>query len=346
MNRLDALLERYDYAFPKALIAQTPAHPRDSARILVYDRATGRVVEDIFANLAKHLPPKSLLVFNDTKVVPARITVRKATGGAVRLLFLGIKNGKIEALADRQLETGAVLTVDKLNNFIVQNKKSGIYGLKPSFPAAKIYDLLERYGVAPLPPYIKKATLAPEALKREYQSVFARTRGSVAAPTASLHFTPRLLAKLEKAGHEIRFVTLHVNLGTFAPLSAGQIEKNRLHSERYTVGAKTAAAINAAKATDRPIIAVGTTVARTLESAIDAHGRLKAKTAATEIFIREGYRFKIVDGMITNFHVPRSSLLMLVSALAGRETLQKLYRRAIRKRFRLFSFGDGMFIKP
>ncbi|MEK9152438.1 MAG: tRNA preQ1(34) S-adenosylmethionine ribosyltransferase-isomerase QueA [Patescibacteria group bacterium] len=344
MTPLEKLYDRYDYGHPKSLVAQEPAHPRDSARLLVY--APKRVSEDIFANLANYLPPRSLLIFNDTKVVPARITVKKPTGGAIRLLFLGIKGSRIEALADRQLEIGSKVSVDKLNSFIVQAKKGGVYTLKPSFPAAKIFTILERYGVAPLPPYVKKTALSAAEVKREYQSVFARASGSVAAPTASLHFTPRLIAKLKKAGHEIRFVTLHVNLGTFSPLTAEQLAKGRLHSEYFTIGAKTAAAIKTARHQGRAVIAVGTTVTRTLESAADAGGNLRPKTGTTDLFIREGYRFKIIDGLITNFHVPRSSLLMLVAAFVGRERLMSIYRRAIRRRFRLFSFGDGMLLLP
>jgi S-adenosylmethionine:tRNA ribosyltransferase-isomerase len=219
------------------------------------------------------------------------------------------------------------------------------YIFKPSFPISRIIAILMRHGTTPIPPYIKHSPLSEKKLRTEYQTVFARVRGSVAAPTASLHMTPRLFRALKKAGHEVRYVTLHVGLGTFAPLTENQLATGKLHTEQYSIAAPTARALNAAKKAGRPIIAVGTTVARTLESAARGTARLTVPRGATDIFIRPGYAFSFVDGLITNFHVPRSSLMMLVAALVGREKILEIYRTAIQKKFRLFSFGDGMLIR-
>lgn len=341
---LEQSLAPYDYDYPAALIAQKPAAPRDAARLLVYHRGSGRIVWDNFRNLAKHLPPRSLIILNDTKVLPARLTLKKATGGAVRFLYLATEGSLVRGLADRKLAVGATLRLDRTLSFEVRARSGDGYLLQPSFPASKIVEVLERYGAPPLPPYIKHSPLTAAEIKEKYQSVFARVRGSVAAPTASLHFTPRLLAALEKAGHEIRYVTLHVNLGTFAPLTEAKLRQGKLHRETFSVSKSAAAAAAKAKKARRPVIAVGTTVARVLEAAADGHGRLRAARGQTDMFIREGYRFKCVDGLITNFHVPKSSLLMLVSALVGREKLLGLYKKAVAKKFALFSFGDGMLI--
>ncbi len=335
----------YDYAFPKKSIAQRPASPRDGARLLVYRRRDKKVRYDTFRNLADYLPSKSVIILNKTKVVPARLEARKPTGGRVRLLYVRTDGKHLRMLADRPLASGATVTAAPGIAFLVESRDADGYVLTPSFPVKKIFSVLEKYGRTPLPPYIKHATKNEKKLREQYQTVFARERGSVAAPTASLHFTPRLLAALKKAGHDIRFVTLHVNLGTFAPLTERQLREGKLHEERYEIDAKTAAFLRAAKKQGRPIVAVGTTVVRALESAADARGRVRAGAGATRLFIREGYRFRVADGVITNFHVPRSSLLMLVAAFAGRKTILDLYRKAIRKKFRLFSFGDGMLLR-
>ena len=204
--------------------------------------------------------------------------------------------------------------------------------------------LFEKYGNAPIPPYIKHTPLSSAELKKQYQTVFAKNSGSIAAPTASLDFTKRLLEKLRKTGISTQFVTLHVGLGTFAPLTEENITQGKLHKERYAIDSKTAAFLNRAKKEGRPIIAVGTTAVRALETASDKKGKLAKLSGETDIFIREGYRFRFTDGIITNFHVPRSSLLMLVSAFVGRERLFELYRKAMKKKFSFFSFGDGMLL--
>ncbi len=351
------ILKKYDYELPEELIAQDPASPRDSARLLVYSRKTGNVSYSHFRNLVSFLPKNAVLVFNETKVLPARLSVKKESGGMVKILYLATMEKCVRVFSNRQLHAGAVLTVAKNIGFVVEKKDDKYYLLRPTFPLVKLYDVLERYGTAPIPPYIKHSKLKGKALRAQYETVFAKHRGSVAAPTASLHFTRGLLVKIRRAGIAVKFVTLHVNLGTFAPLTEGQWRKGLLHEEKYAIDAKTAAFLNAAKREDRPIIAVGTTVARTLESAavvipglptgqagLTRNPELKMLSGSTRLFIREGDKFKFVQGLITNFHVPQSSLLMLVGALVGRKKLLELYNSAIAKRFRFFSFGDGMLV--
>ena len=342
MARLETVLKQYDYALPEALIAQSPASPRDSARLLVYDRKTKAVRYDTFRHLAKYLPPRSVLVFNETKVIPARFVVRKPTGGKAVLLYVRTEGKEIIAMADRPLPVGEIVTVAPRVRFRVVSQEK-YTRLAPLFPIARLPKIFERYGVTPIPPYIKHTPLSERALREKYQTVFARRRGSVAAPTASLHFTKRLLADIKKAGHDIVFVTLHVNLGTFASIKEEQWKQGKLHEEFYEISRAAAAALNRAKKSGQPIVAVGTTVTRTLESAVRG-GRVRGGHGTTDLFIRHGYRFAFADALITNFHVPRSSLLMLVSALVSWKKLRELYRAAIAKKFRFFSFGDGMLI--
>lgn len=341
---LEQLLHEYDYTFPEALIAQKPASPRDSAKLLVYDRESDSTLETTFAHIGDHLPKGAVLVFNQTKVIPARLTVTKPTGGAARILYVGQEGEAIRVMSDRKLTVGTEvrITDDLLLHVLRQEEK--YYILKPSFPLQQLNNILDRHGITPIPPYIKESPLKEPELRKKYQTVFAKHAGSVAAPTASLHFTNRLIKKLERQGIAIRFVTLHVNIGTFAPLTQEHLDTGALHTESYEIDPATAAFLNDAKRQDRPIIGVGTTVVRTLESACQGH-ELKKLSGETSIFIKEGYVFKFVSGMVTNFHVPQSSLLMLVAALIGKEKLFELYRFAIKHRFRLFSFGDGMLIK-
>lgn len=337
-------MEAYDYALPSSFIAQNPASPRDSARLLAYSRATGKVSYDTFLHLTDYLPKNAVLVFNETKVLPARLALKKEAGGMVRILCTEIKGKYIRALADKPLRPGTKLFVNRRIFFIVDNKDGAEYVMKPSCTHAELSTLFEKYGSAPIPPYIKHTPLSPAELKKQYQTVFAKNKGSVAAPTASLHFTKRLLEKLRRAGISTQFVTLHVGLGTFAPLTEKNVIQRKLHKERYAINAKTAVFLNKAKKEGRPIIAVGTTAVRALETASDKKGKLMKLSGETDIFICEGYPFRFTDGIITNFHVPRSSLLMLVSAFIGRGKLFELYRKAMRKKFSFFSFGDGMFL--
>lgn len=344
MTNLERELAPYGFNFPRKLIAKTPASPRDQAQILIYSRADDGVCFDKFTNLTKYLPARCVLVFNQTKVIPARLELKKETGGKVKVLYIATENGLLKIMADRKIKVGGRLSLSPKIFFDVAGQKEKYYFLKPSFGAAKILSVLNKHGEAPLPPYIKNSLLTRKEKIERYQTVFAKTTGSIAAPTASLHFTRRLLNKIRKAGIGVKFVTLHVSLGTFAPLTDSQLRSGKLHEEYFEIEKTTADFLNKAKKENRPIIAVGTTVARTLESAAGPDGRITKHNGTTDIFIREGYQFKITDGIITNFHVPRSSLLMLASAFVPRPRLLDLYDRAIKKKFKLFSFGDGMLI--
>jgi S-adenosylmethionine:tRNA ribosyltransferase-isomerase len=345
MKKNLASLRQYAYTFPEECIAQAPASPRDAARLLVFDRKKTTTSLDTFRNLARYLPPKSVIVFNRTKVIPARFWCRKESGGKVQVLYIRHDTQFVYALCNRKLTIGTHILLTPTLRFLVHGRVGTQYILKPSFGMSRMMALLNRYGTTPIPPYIKHSPLSERALRREYQAIFAKTQGSVAAPTASLHFTPRLLASLKKAGHTIFFVTLHVGLGTFAPLTTQQLTRGRLHEECFDIDVRTARALTLAKKSGKPVVAVGTTVARALESASDAKGRLVKLRGMTDIFIREGYVWRFVDSLITNFHVPKSSLMMLVASLVGRARLLKLYRYALSQRMRFFSFGDGMLIR-
>ncbi|KKR09030.1 MAG: S-adenosylmethionine:tRNA ribosyltransferase-isomerase [Parcubacteria group bacterium GW2011_GWA2_39_18] len=337
------ILDKYDYKFPSDLIAQKPAAPRDSSRLLIYSKKSDALTLDVFLNLDKYLPKGAVLVFNKTKVVPARLVLKKPSGGKVQILYLETRGGLIRVMANQRLEEGMVLKLNSKINFTVGEKAGKYYDLLPSFKIEKLFAVLEKYGKTPIPPYIKNSPLTEKGLREKYQTIFAEERGSVAAPTASLHFTERLFKRLKNKGFGIEFVTLHVNLGTFAPLTEENLKTGRLHKEYFEIDKKTAGALNKAKQQGRPIIAVGTTSIRTLEY-VAKNEKLKASSGITDLFIREGYKFKFIDGMITNFHVPKSSLMMLVAAFIGRKNLLKLYRYVINQKFRFFSFGDGMLV--
>jgi len=328
--------------------------PRDSAKLLIYNRATSQVVHDIFLNLPKYLPPRAVLVFNETKVIPARFIVTKPKvknqgGGVCTLLYLakvadnrGLGN-LIRVLSDKKLAIGSVLKGKGGLSVSVVDRKDAEYILKT---LVRNFDRwLDAHGIAPLPQYIKYSPLTRAQAKREYQTIFAKKAGSVAAPTASLHFTKRLLKKLQASGFQIEFVTLHVGLGTFAKVTEENLKQNKLHKEHYEISRATAVRLKRAKREGRPVIAVGTTVARTLEHLAlrRAQGELELQ-GKTDLFIQPGYKFKFVDGLITNFHVPKSSLLMLVSAMTDRKKILRIYEEAIKRNYKLFSFGDGMLI--
>ncbi len=344
MTALERLLQEYDYQLPAERIALRPAVPRDSAKLLVFDRATHEIATTTFRQLGEWLPKNAVLVMNDTKVIPARITFTKPTGGKVTLLYLSHTATTITMLADRRLEIGWELMGPAKTTLRVFAHEGSAYSLRPLGLVKNFLGILERYGTTPLPPYLRHSPLT-EAKRREmYQTVFSKKSGSAAAPTASLHFTKRLLTRLTQQGITMEYVTLHVGLGTFASLTDKHLKTKKLHREEYEISTAAAARLNRYKQSGRPIIAVGTTAARTLESA-SRRGRLVAGRSSTQLFIQPGYRWKFVDSLITNFHVPKSSLLMLVAALVGRERLFALYRFAIKQKFGFFSFGDGMLLK-
>lgn len=344
MSDLTQLLSLYDYPFPSDLIANAPASPRENARLLIANRTSGLTAWETFADIGTYLPPKSLLVLNQTKVIPARLTARKENDALRELLVLHWDARGITALVRGSVKRGERLVCEGQYGFTALSQIDEQWLLKPDFSPDLLPALLDRYGVTPIPPYIRHCPLSEEDLRREYQSVFARNPGSSAAPTASLHFSDALLRSLQESGIELAYVTLHVGLGTFAPLREEQWRRGTLHEEWYEIGGATAQTIAAAKRDGRAVIAVGTTVARTLESAADGTGSVSAGTGSTGLFIREGYQFQVIDGLITNFHVPKSTLLMLVAAFMGRERILDLYRQAIERRYRLFSFGDGMLL--
>lgn len=340
----EQILNQYNYEFPQELIAQAPSSPRDSAKLLIYDKSSHEINHDKFLHLADYISKNSVIVFNQTKVVPARLTLKKITGGKVTILYLETVGNLIKVLSDRKITVGTTLSISKLS-FEIVKQQDKFYFLKPNFPISKLFSVLEKFGETPIPPYIKKSPLHGKNLQQKYQTVFAKTKGSVAAPTASLHFTKNLIAKLKKQKITVAYVTLHVNLGTFATLTDQQLKTGKLHKEWFEIDPKTALILNKAKKAGNPIIAVGTTVVRTLESASDKKGQLTKLSGTTDIFIKPGYKFKFIDEIITNFHVPKSSLMMLVASFIGRLELLSLYKLAIAKQYKLFSFGDGMYLK-
>lgn len=332
----------FTYELPQELIAQHPMEPRDHSRLLVVDKNTGTVEHKHFYDLCEYLRPDDLLVFNDTRVIPARLHGVKDTGARVEVFLLTrLDNTDWEVLVKpgRKLRVGAKIKFsDELACEIIDDTDFG--GRVARFCYEGIFEeILDRLGETPLPPYIT----APLEDKERYQTVYSRENGSAAAPTAGLHFTNELLEKIKAMGCEEVFVTLHVGLGTFRPVSVEDINDHVMHREFYSVSPQAAAAINKAKAEGRRIVAVGTTAVRTLEAAGES-GEMKAGGNWTKIFIYPGYRFRLVDALVTNFHLPQSTLLMLVSALSTREIMLATYDEAVSEHYRFFSFGDAMFI--
>lgn len=356
MERED-FLKAYCYELPPELIASRGVEPRDSARMMVVDTVNGAVTLDTFRNFAQRVPNDALVIFNDTRVVPARLALYKETGGKAEVLLLlneyKIGDISIRALANRKLEIGWRMRADDTHTFRVAGQQEKIFFLEPEFPTTDLPLLLERYGETPVPHYLGESGLSEAELRTRYQSTFAeagRETASVAAPTASLHFTDHVFADMRARGIEHVFVTLHVGLGTFAPLTPEHIKAGKLHEEPFTIPKETVQAIRRAHDSGRPIIAVGTTATRTLEAA--SHdifsGEVHSVSGVTDIFIRPGYPFKVVSGMVTNFHLPQTSLMMLVDAFLqfkkSPKTIQELYMRAIAEKMRFYSFGDGMLI--
>ena len=332
----------FDYDLPQELIAQTPVEPRDSSRLLVMDKKTGELEHRHFFNLPEYLKPGDLLVFNDTRVIPARLHGVKTTGAHVEVFLLTRKNAtdwEVLVKPGKKLQKGAQIKFsEELSCEILETTDFG--GRIARFHYEGIFEeILDRLGETPLPPYIHEKLKDSE----RYQTVYNRERGSAAAPTAGLHFTRELLQKIRDMGVEEVFVTLHVGLGTFRPVNESRIEDHKMHREFYTVSQEAADAINKAKREGRRIIAVGTTSVRTLESA-GASGEMKAGGNWTSIFIYPGYQFRFVDALVTNFHLPQSTLIMLVSALSSRENILHAYKTAVEQKYRFFSFGDAMFI--
>ena len=332
------------YDLPEELIAQTPLEQRDTSRLLALDRMTGGISHRHFYDVIDYLQPGDCLVMNDSRVLPARLLGHRPTGGAVEVLLLrdlGDKKWECLCKPGRKMQVGnevifgngeltaTVVAVQDDGNRVVEFLYEGIF-----------LEVLERLGKMPLPPYIKAELQDQE----RYQTVYSREVGSAAAPTAGLHFTNELLDKIRDKGVKTAFVTLHVGLGTFRPVKAEEIADHHMHSELCMISAETAEILNETKRSGGRIICVGTTSCRTLESLVGEDGFFEAKSKWTEIFIYPGYEFKAMQGLITNFHLPESTLVMLVSAFAGRENVLNAYNEAVRERYRFFSFGDAMFI--
>ena len=338
--------EDFYFDLPEELIAQHPLEDRSGSRLLVLDKETGETEHHIFREIVNYLNPGDCLVINDTKVIPARLIGEKeGTGAKVEVLLLKRKENDIwETLVKpgRKMKPGArlvfgngllkaeVIGVVEEGNRLIRFEYEGIFE-----------EILDQLGQMPLPPYITHQLED----KNRYQTVYAKHSGSAAAPTAGLHFTPELLDEIKEKGVEIAHVTLHVGLGTFRPVKVENIQEHHMHSEFYRIEQSEADKINRAKEEGHRVICVGTTSCRTVESAADENGRLRECSGWTEIFIYPGYKFKVLDALITNFHLPESTLIMLVSALAGREHVLAAYEEAIRERYRFFSFGDAMFIR-
>lgn len=333
----------FDYHLPPGLIAQEPLPQRGMSRLLVLYRGSGRIVHDRFSNLPAYLRRGDVLVANRSKVLPARVWANKKTGGAVELLLLqpaGEARWLTLARPSRKLRPGASLKVrgEALEAILEEHRAEGQWVVR-FVGDGDVASRLRRAGTIPLPPYIHNEHIALD----RYQTVYADREGSVAAPTAGLHFSPSILRELSKQGVGIEHITLHIGLGTFRPVTVDRVEQHRMHPEWGEVPAETAAAIEKARRAGGRVVAVGTTSTRLLESACE-DGELRAFTGMTDRFIYPGYTFRAVDALLTNFHLPRSTLLMLVSAFAGRDTVLAAYQEAIREGYRFYSFGDAMLI--
>ena len=347
------LLEDYNYNLPEALIAQNPVAQRDRSRLLFVDRKTRMLGHHRFFDVCDLLTPSDVLVVNNTAVIPARLVGQKETGGRAEVLVLGYPDGGKDRMdtgeficrcmikTSKRPKDGATLFFDQGLTAKIIDFKDGIYRVKFLYNG-RFETLLDRIGRIPLPPYIKRSDSKDD--RTFYQTVYASQKGAVAAPTAGLHFSESLLEKLRKKGVKIVAITLHVSYGTFLPVRVSDIRDHRIHSEWYFIGKQTADVINREKAKGNRIVAVGTTCVRTLEYASNQSGVVAHGSGNCDLFIYPGYGFNVVDAMITNFHLPKSTLLMLVSSFAGRETVLKAYEAAIRERYRFFSYGDAMLI--
>ncbi|MBQ4371776.1 MAG: tRNA preQ1(34) S-adenosylmethionine ribosyltransferase-isomerase QueA [Firmicutes bacterium] len=337
----------FDYELPEELIAQTPSEKRDGCRLMVIHRDSGLIEHRQFSDILEYLEPGDCLVMNDSKVIPARLFgVRESTGAHIEfLLSKRIEGDRWETLVrpGRRVRAGDTIVFGdgELKARVLSNSEGGTRIVEFEYEGI-FMEILERLGSMPLPPYIQRS--AEEEDKDRYQTVYAREEGSVAAPTAGLHFTEELLEKARAKGVRTAFVTLHVGIGTFRPVKAERVEDHHMHFEEYTVSGEAAETVNRTKAEGGRIICVGTTSCRTVESAADENGRLVPGSSSTGIFIYPGYRFKILDCLITNFHLPKSTLMMLVSALYTREDMLAAYEIAVKERYRFFSYGDAMII--
>ncbi len=338
--------EDFDYYLPENLIAQTPINKRDESKLMVLNKETGTIEHRHFADIIDYLTPNDVLVLNDTKVMPARLIGQKEdTNGHIELLLLkNTKNNIYECLCKpaKRVKIGTIVNFGDgiLKAKCIEVKEEGIREFEFLYDGI-FYEILDKLGEMPLPPYIHKKLKD----KNRYQTVYAKNIGSAAAPTAGLHFTQELLEKLKNKGITICYVTLHVGLGTFRPVNVEDVTTHKMHSEYYTINEETAKILNQAKKEGKNIVSVGTTTTRVLETVINQYQTFKECSGYTSIFIYPGYQFKAVDSLITNFHLPKSTLIMLVSAFCSKEIIMNAYSEAIKNNYRFFSFGDSMFIK-
>ena len=336
----------FDYYLPENLIAQTPINKRDESKLMVLNKETGTIEHRHFADIIDYLTPNDVLVLNDTKVMPARLIGQKEdTNGHIELLLLkNTQNNIYECLCKpaKRVKIGTIVTFGDgiLKAKCIEAKEEGIREFEFLYDGI-FYEILDKLGEMPLPPYIHKKLKD----KNRYQTVYAKNIGSAAAPTAGLHFTQELLEKLKNKGITICYVTLHVGLGTFRPVNVEDVTTHKMHSEYYTINEETAKILNQAKKEGKNIVSVGTTTTRVLETVMNQYQTFKACSGYTSIFIYPGYQFKAVDSLITNFHLPKSTLIMLVSAFCSKEIIMNAYSEAIKNSYRFFSFGDSMFIK-
>ena len=351
------LISEYDYNLPEELIAQMPADKRDNSRMMVLNRKDRTISHKHFYDIVDLIEPNTLLVMNNTKVLPARLIGHKDTGAKIEV-FLLKQNSKMQdehenwevlIKPSKRVKPDTIIKIsDELSvRAIKRLEENGEWLVELIFNGNNILDVLHRNGNIPLPPYIERK-IPNEDLKKldfeRYQTVYAKDEGSVAAPTAGLHFTKEILKKLENKGVELAYVTLNVGLGTFRPVQCENVENHKMHSETFEISEKAAEQINRAKAEGKRIVAVGTTTVRTLETAYKKFGCIKACHDHSELFIYPPYEFKVIDNLITNFHLPKSTLLMLVSALAGKDFIFEAYKEAIENKYRFFSYGDCMYI--
>lgn len=336
----------FDYELPESLIAQTPLVKRDASRLLVLDKETGNIEHKKFNNIVDYLTDNDVLVLNDTKVLPARlIGVKEETNAVIEILLLkNISDDNWECLVKpaRRIKVGTIVTFGNglLKAKCIKEEDEGIRIFTLLYKGI-LYEILDELGDMPLPPYIHEKLKD----KDRYQTVYANNPGSAAAPTAGLHFTKELMTNIEEKGAQIVFITLHVGLGTFRPVSVTDVNNHKMHSEYYEMNKETAHILCDALKNNKRIISVGTTATRTLETIMGKYGKFKECSGWTDIFIYPGYNFKAINALITNFHLPKSTLIMLVSALAGKDKIMAAYKEAVKEEYRFFSFGDSMFIK-
>jgi len=337
------LTSEFNFNLPQELIAQKPMRPRDNSRLMVLDRTTGNIKHQHFYDLPDFLRPGDILVFNESKVFKARLIGSSGDQG-IEIFMLRGNEAVWSALArpGKKIEPGSEIKFDRgLKARVIKKRDEGIVEVQFNQSSNKLMDTIAKIGEVPTPPYVK---IPPKKLE-DYQTVYAKRLGSVAAPTAGFHFTSELLKKIQQKGIDLEFITLHVGLGTFRPILTDNLESHEMHEEFVEIESKTAERINQAKQEGRRIIAIGTTTVRALEGVAAIHGELKGFAGDVDIFIKPGFQFKIIKSLITNFHLPKSTLLVLVSALAGRENILNAYKQAIDKKYRFYSFGDAMFIK-